>query len=226
MSSSATLAAIFDMDGVLIDSQEAHYQSWLAVADQTGRTMTREEFVHTFGHTSRQVIAEVWPERGFSPEQVAAIDRQKEEAFRRILAQNFPAMPGARALLEALAAEGFALAVGSSGPPENVALTIEQLGIGPLLGAVVTGTDVTHGKPDPEVFRKAGEKLGVPPSRCVVIEDAPDGVKAGRAAGMAVVGMTSSGRPRELLSQANLIVDSLQELSPARLRSVILGSPA
>lgn len=219
--SSTAVAAIFDMDGVLIDSQEAHYQSWLAVADQTSRAMTREEFIRTFGHTSREVIPQVWPERHFTADQIAALDRHKEEAFRRILAQDFPEMPGARALVQALAANGFAVAVGSSGPPENVALTIERLGIGPLLGAVVTGADVTRGKPDPEVFLRAAERLGLPPAQCVVIEDAPDGVKAAQAAGMAVVAITSSGRSPELLRAADRIIASLAELSPEGLRALV-----
>jgi beta-phosphoglucomutase len=219
--SATDLAGIFDMDGVLIDSYQAHFQSWLSVAEDTGRGMTQLEFDRTFGHTSREVIAEVWPEKGYSDEQIAALDRKKEAAFRRMLSDDFPEMPGARSLLNALAAAGFALAVGSSAPPENVDMVLDRLGIRPLLGAVVTGADVTRGKPAPEVFQIAADRLARPPQQCVVIEDAPDGVKAALAAKMAVVAITSSGRRREWLLEADLIVDSLEKLSPERLREVI-----
>ncbi len=221
MNPADTFAAIFDMDGVLIDSYQAHFQSWLAVANDTGRPMTRDEFDRTFGHTSREVIASLWPDKASTPEQIAVLDRKKEEAFRHILSQNFPEMPGACDLLQALAAAGDSLAVGSSGPPGNVAMVVDRLGIRPLLGAVVTGADVKRGKPDPQVFQIAAERLHHPPSRCVVIEDAPDGIRAALAAGMAVVAIASAPRSRDLLSAADLIVDSLTELSHDRLHQVI-----
>jgi beta-phosphoglucomutase len=226
MNATPRLAVIFDMDGVLIDSYEAHFQSWLAMTDETGRAMTQQEFDRTFGHTSREVIADVWPEKGFTAKQIAELDRKKEEVFRRLLDEDFPEMPGARKLLHDLAAAGFALAVGSSGPPENVQMTIDRLEIRPLLGAVVTGADVVRGKPDPQVFQIAAARLGRSPDECVVIEDAPDGVKAARAAGMAVVALSSTGRIRSLLTAADLIVGSLEELSPDRLREVIQQRPS
>src|SRR5690606_24181756 len=114
-----------------------------------------------------------------------------------------------------LHADGFRIAVGSSGPPENVDLAIEKLGIGPFLSAKVTGLDVTRGKPDPQVFLIAAQKLGVPPERCVVVEDAPAGVAAAKAAGMACVGFPSTGRTRDDVADADLIIASLNELSPA-----------
>ena len=127
-------------------------------------------------------------------------------------------MPGGLELLAGLHAAGFRLALGSSAPPENVELVIERLELGRWLDAVVTGRDVTRGKPDPQVFLLAAERLGVPPARCVVIEDAPVGIAAARAAGMAAVALASTGRTRESLAAADLVIDRLDELSPERLR--------
>jgi beta-phosphoglucomutase len=215
------LAVIFDVDGVLIDSYAPHYESWREIATGHGVDYTEAMFAKGFGRTSREIVAEQWGRADLAPEQVRAIDDAKEAAYRRIVADAFPGMPGARELVAALRAAGFRVAVGSSGPPENVDLAIEKLGLGPYLGAKVTGRDVTRGKPDPQVFLIAAEKLGVPPARCAVVEDAPAGVAAAKAAGMACVGFPSTGRTREDVAKADLIITGLADLSPETFRGLI-----
>jgi beta-phosphoglucomutase len=134
-------------------------------------------------------------------------------------------MPGAIDLLLALHAAGIRLAVGSSAPPENVNLVVEKLGVRDLLGAVVTGADVSRGKPDPQVFLVAAEHLEIAPARCAVIEDAPVGIAAANAAGMTSIGLLSTGRSREDLAAAVAVVRSLSEISPAMLRELIAQRP-
>lgn len=215
------IAAIFDMDGVLVDTYHAHFRSWRELAESEGIELTEADFSASFGRTSREIIAHHWKLEGGAGERVDELDRRKEAAFRRLLEEDFPAMPGAVELLGALRASGFRLAVGSSAPPENVEAVVSRLGIGDLLGAVVTGADVVRGKPDPQVFLLAAERLGVAPGQCVVVEDAPPGVKAAKTAGMAAVGMASTGRTAQELAEADLVVGSLSELSPAGLRELI-----
>lgn len=214
-------AVILDMDGVLVDTYHAHYRSWLAMAEPEGLSFTEAEFAPTFGRTSREIIAYFWGDGRYSDKEIAALDDRKEAAFRRMIEADFPAMPGAGELLRELHHAGFALALGSSGPPENIDLVLKKLSAGGLFQAVVTGMDVTRGKPDPQVFLIAAERLEMPPVRCAVIEDAPAGVAAANAAGMASVGLASTGRTRESLSAARLVVDSLAELSPKTLRGLI-----
>jgi beta-phosphoglucomutase len=216
------LGVIFDMDGVLVDSYQAHFRSWQAVAASRGRNMTQEEFDATFGRTSREIIAALWPESVSSEDEIARLDAQKEAAFRDILAAAFPPMPGVGQLLQSLHTAGFAMAVGSSGPPENVDLVLDRLGNRGLFGAIVHGMDVTRGKPDPQVFLLAADRLGIPAKRCAVVEDAPLGIAAAKAAGMASVGLASTGRNRSMLAAADLVVDSLADLSPATFRRLIL----
>jgi beta-phosphoglucomutase len=216
-------AAIFDMDGVLVDTYYAHYQSWLLMAKQAGLSFTEAEFAPTFGRTSREIIAHFWGDGRFSDAEIAALDAEKENAFRAIIAEKFPAMQGVEKLLDDLHVAGWYLAVGSSGPPENVDLTLDRLGKRDLFGAVVTGMDVTRGKPDPQVFLLAAKRLDVPVSRCVVIEDAQPGIAAAHAAGMLGVGFVSTGRTREELAQADLFISSLAELSPKLLGELIDG---
>jgi beta-phosphoglucomutase len=214
-------AVIFDMDGVLIDTYQAHYQSWVELAEAEGLHITESEFASTFGRTSREIIASLWGSNRCDDAQIAELDRRKEAAFRRIIEDNFPAMPGVGNLLRSLHEAGIRMALGSSGPPENVALALDRLGARDLFAAVVTCEDVTRGKPDPEVFLIAAERLGVAPARCAVVEDAPAGVAAANAAGMTSIGLSSTGRTPEDLTAAHLVVRSLAELSPKIVSDLI-----
>ena len=217
------LAVLFDMDGVLIDSFEAHFESWNVIARQEGKEMSRQQFAETFGRTSREIIALLWPEKAEDTAAIRRFDDRKEAAFREIIAEEFPAMAGVAALLASLSDAGIAMAVGSSGPPPNVALVVDRLRARDHFGALVTGEDVTRGKPDPQVFLMAAERLGVPPSRCVVVEDAPAGLQAAHAAGMACVGIASTGRTRDELAEADLVVDTLGQLSPDVFHQLVDG---
>ena len=218
---SGEYAAIFDMDGVLVDTYWAHYRSWLQMAEPEGLHFSEAEFAPTFGRTSREIIARFWGRDRYDDAQIAALDARKEAAFRRIVEADFPAMPGVHRLLNLLHQAGFRLAVGSSGPPENVDLVLEKLCTRNLFGAIITGSDVTRGKPDPQVFLLAAQRLGVLPGRCAVIEDAPAGLAAANAAGMASVGLLSTGRTPADLAAARAIVASLDEISPEMLRDLI-----
>ncbi len=219
------LGVIFDVDGVLVDSYDAHYESWLLLGRERGFTMSPEQFVTTFGRTSREVIRDCWPQLATSDEAVRELDERKEALYRDILRQNFPAMDGARELIDALAAAGFALAVGSSGPPPNVTLTLEQLGRQDKFQAVVTGQDVKFGKPNPQVFEIGAERLGLQPSHCLVIEDAPAGVEAAHAGGFVCLGLMSKGRNEDQLREADHVVSSLREVTPDLIARMIESGP-
>ena len=214
-------AVIFDVDGVLVDSYKAHFRSWQMLCQERGLAMSQDQFVATFGRTSREIIADLWGDHAGSDAAIAEFDDLKEAYYRDILRDNFPAMDGAVELIDALAAAGVRLAVGSSGPPENVYLVLDHLDRRQCFGGVVTGTDVQRGKPDPQVFQLGAERLGVAPQRCVVVEDAPAGVQAAHAAGMKCVAIASTGRVREDLRSAELIVDSLCELTVEQFRQLL-----
>ncbi len=215
------LAVIFDMDGVLVDTYHAHYRSWLMMAEREGLHFTAAEFGETFGRTSREIIAHFWGDGRFNDSEIAALDAEKKPPSARSSPRISPPCRARRNCSPRLHQSGFRLAVGSSGPPENVAMVIERLDAGRFFGAVVTGMDVTRGKPDPQVFLLAAERLGVPPSRCAVVEDARPGIEAAHAAGMKAVGLVSTGRTREELAEADLLAATLKELSPEVFRRLI-----
>ena len=211
-------AVIFDVDGVLIDSYQAHYQSWLAMFAERGVSFTAAEFRQTFGRTSHDIIAALYGAE-LTDADIRAWDDRKEALYRDLIRESFPAIDGAAELLDSLHAAGFRLGVGSSGPPENIVLTLECLQRAKLFDAVVTRSDVTRGKPDPQVFQIAAERLGATPAECVVVEDAPAGIEAANRAGMASVALTGTATRAEL-THAMLVVDSLRELTPERLRNL------
>jgi beta-phosphoglucomutase len=209
------LAVIFDVDGVLTDSYAPHFSAWQRMFAELGVQFTDDEFRQTFGRTNRDIFAELYPGE-ITDERSRELGDLKEAYYREIIAKDFTPLPGAVELIDALHDAGFKLAVGSSGPPENIELTLEKLGRADRFTAAATGADVQRGKPDPQVFLIAADRLGVPPERCAVIEDAAPGVEAANRAGMtsiAVLGTTT----REQLSHAKLVVESLRKLSPARI---------
>jgi beta-phosphoglucomutase len=216
---------IFDMDGVLVDSYQAHWESWRVMAAEIGQSLTEQQFAATFGRTSREIIAAHWGAGLLSPAQISQFDERKEHLYRELVERAFPAMDGAAELIHNLAAAGFRLAIGSSGPPENVALVIERLGIETEVRVRVTGRDVSRGKPDPEVFLKAAERLGLAATQCAVVEDAPVGITAANSAGMASIAMLSTGHTRESVEHARMVVTSLRELSADSIARLIESQP-
>lgn len=182
-------AAIWDLDGTLIDSQDDHFHAWCAAL---GRPLTREQFAGVFGHRPDEIVrALLGPD--LPDHAVADIVAAKWRAYRQRLQQH-PAtvQPGAREWLQRLAAAGWLQAVASDGARPNIEAVLASTGLAPLFGAVVSGDDVPHGKPDPAIFLLAARKLGAAPGRSIVIEDAPAGVEGAHRAGMRAVGVLTS----------------------------------
>ncbi len=214
----ARFAVIWDMDGVLIDSGAAHYDSWHALATEYGASITPEQFRQTFGMRNEEVIAHLFGDLplGKSAEMVL----RKEANFREeVRAGRVPTQPGARELLSALLSAGIPQAVATSAPPINAQTVLEALTLGAFFQAVVTGADVRMGKPDPEIFVRAAERLGRAAAECVVLEDAVVGVAAAKAAGARSVALVGSNSAAQLTG-ADLVIYSLSELSPARLAAL------
>jgi beta-phosphoglucomutase len=215
------LAVIFDMDGVLIDSYDAHFAGWKAMYQELGLDYSDEDFAADFGRTSRDILFRRFGDQ-LADARIRELDERKEALFRESLRQHFTAMDGAIELIDALSTAGFRIGIGSSAPPENIDLCLEMLGRRKKIAAIVTGKDVTRGKPDPQVFKMVAKRLEVDPAHCAVVEDAVHGIEAANRAGMKSVALVGTAT-REQLAEATLIVDSLRELSPPSLRALIRG---
>ena len=208
---------LWDMDGTLIDSAEYHWLTWRDALAQEGHTLTHEEFASFFGQRNDTILRRFFGD-AISDADVVRIGRDKEAAYRDMVrATGIEPLPGVREWLERLHDAGWRQAVASSAPPENIETIIDVLGFHELLQSWASGEEVAHGKPAPDVFLLAAEKLVVEPARCVVVEDAPAGVEAGRRGGMRTIGITSMNRPLD----ADVVVSSLEDLPPDSFERLI-----
>lgn len=192
----SAIAVIFDMDGVLVLTESAHWESWLEAARPRGAELSYAAFKSCFGRINPDCIPILFGPR--SPEESAAIADEKEAAFRRIVRAAVPLVPGIVDFLATLSEMGVRLGVGSSGPPENVKALLEGGGIARFFGATVDGSQVQRGKPAPDVFLIGAQRLGVSPAACAVIEDAPVGIRAAVAAGMIPIGVATTHAEADL----------------------------
>jgi beta-phosphoglucomutase family hydrolase len=217
MSNNKLEAVLWDLDGVIADTGIYHYQAWVDVFDKLGKTFTEAQFMHYFGQRHDTIIHGVLGE--VTQEEFDAITEEKQENYRQRVARNIQPMPGAIELIKSLGKNGIKTAIASSAPPENVDIIVKGLGIQNCFDAYARGTEVAEGKPSPLVFLLAAEKLAVEPAGCVVIEDAIAGVAAAKSAGMKCIAVTNS-HPRDKLEQADLVVDTLDDVSISDLKKL------
>lgn len=216
------LAVIFDLDGVLTDTAELHYLSWKIVADELRMPFDRSVSDQMRGLSRTESLAVLLREDAvrYSDEQKRRFTELKNEAYLRLVDRMTSAdlFPGTLDLLRGLRLRGVRIAVASSS--RNAGRVVERLGVGDLLDTLVDANTVSCSKPDPQVFLRAAEKLGVPPHYCVVIEDAEAGVAAARAGGMCVVGIG----PAERVGRADLVVGSMAALDADRIIGLLDAS--
>ncbi|MEX2225471.1 MAG: HAD family phosphatase [Dehalococcoidia bacterium] len=208
MPGSAGAAVLFDLDGVIVDSREHHLSAWTAFAREHAPHAAADYFHRTFGLRNDAIIGGLIED--IEPERLAELAARKEEIFRRSARGNLMLLPGVNELLDFLDEQAVAKAVVTSTPRANLDMILATLGIGARFEALVAEEDASRGKPDPEGFLVASQRVEVAPSQCVVIEDAPAGLQAAKAAGMRAIGVTTT-RPAADLGDADLVVESLAE---------------
>lgn len=198
------VAAIFDMDGTLVDNMAYHIDSWEAFCQRYSLPFSRETYHQQFnGRTSRDVLQLLFG-RTLTDVEVSDFTEEKEEMYRQLYRPHLKPIAGCAEFLETLKAHGVRLAVATSAPLSNVGFTLDGAGLTQFFEVVVHGAMVRRGKPDPETYRTTACKLGVGPSRCVVFEDALLGIESAQQAGMAVVGITTSHSADELATTTAL----------------------
>ena len=210
---------IFDWDGVILDSSGFHAMSWEILAEERGLPLPEGHFEKGFGLRNETIIPKIlkWASE---PEEVAELAFAKEEAYRSLIRKNgIEPLPGVKFLLKSLENGGHRFAVGSSTPKENLICAMELLGYQDTFQAILSGDDVTQGKPNPEVFLKAAKAIHCEPSNCVVFEDALPGIEAAKAGGMKVVGVATTNSLEEI-AHADLAVESLEEITLDRLQAL------
>lgn len=202
-------AVLWDMDGTLIDSEEFHWQSWRETMAEHGVAITKEQFLSSFGQRNDSIIPQ-WLGARCTPELVARIGNSKEERYRQLIREKgISPLPGVDGCVHMLRERGWFQAIASAAPRANIELVLAVLAFTHFFQAIVSAEDVRNGKPDPEVFLVAAARLGVPPERCIVLEDAAAGIQAAKAAGMRSIYVHAS--PQSL--SADRTIRSLDLLS-------------
>lgn len=220
-------AALFDMDGVLVDSNPFHFQAWARLSRAHHRQHTDEELRYGLsGRKSEDILRYLFGEET-TAEQLHRLAGEKEELFREMIHSRVSPITGLPLLLQQLAAAGWRCAVATSAPRANLELILGELRLSSFFGAEVTSEDVRLGKPHPQVYQLAAERLRMPPERCLVFEDAVAGIQAGRRAGMICVGLSTSCPAAELAAAgADLVVPDFVELTPGRLLQLLQKHPS
>ncbi|MDP9180806.1 MAG: HAD family phosphatase [Chloroflexota bacterium] len=202
-------AILWDLDGVIVDSGEYHYAAYVAVLAQRGVKLDKKRYYASlFGRRNWDILRDVLGD--LPDDELRAIAQQKEVKFRELARGHIAPLPGAKELLRRAHEAGLKQSIVSSTPRENIEMIVDSLGVRDDLDAIVGEEDSERGKPDPQPFTTAADRLAVPYEGCVVLEDAPEGIAAGKTAGMRTIGVTTT-RPAERLSEADLVVASLED---------------
>ncbi len=206
-------AVIFDLDGVIADSEPISGKSTAMVLARRGVTLTDDERLKAFGRRSPDIFSDALRARGkaFDSRAIEVMVAEKNSLMLSLMKGSLRAIPGSVELVNALSRSGLKLALATSSHRDKMEMEVKELGIKGLFSAVVTGDDVSRGKPDPEIFLLAASKLGVKPAECAVIEDSSFGVQAAKSAGMFAIGFASPNSPGQELSSADARVSDIRD---------------
>jgi HAD superfamily hydrolase (TIGR01509 family) len=198
------------MDGVLVDTGKAHFESWRQVLVEHGVPFGQEQFQATFGMNNAGILRVLISE-DIKSEEIQVIGDRKEELFRQAVKGNARLLPGVLEWLIRLKSQSLPQAVASSAPQANIDALVGELNLEGYFKAIVSGASMP-GKPSPDVFLEAARQIGVPAANCVVVEDAIAGVQAAHNAGMRCVAVTTTNSA-DALAAADIVVDRLDGLS-------------
>lgn len=217
-------AAIFDMDGTLVANSPVHIRAFEIFCARYGVTDWREKLANGFGMGNDDIMRLVMPEEVMREKGLAALADEKEAIYRELYAPEIHPIEGLRALLDRLRARGIRCAVGSSGCMANVEFVLRHCGIDDCFDARISGDRVSRCKPDPEIYLRAAEALGVAPSECVVFEDALAGIESARRAGAGRIVALATTLPRETLrteGHPDRIIDTYAEITDEELTQIL-----
>lgn len=202
---------IFDMDGLLVDSEVLHLKAWYTVFEKNGLVITEEEYVEEWIQGGRG-IKEYFVRKKLGPiEDALKIREEKKVLFDQLIVKELEIKPGAKELLNNLSGK-INLVLASASYKKSIEIIINKFDLEKYFEAILSVDDVTKAKPDPEIFLEAAKRMNIKPSECVVIEDAEKGLKAAKAAGMKCIIVPDQFTLKGDFSKADLIVDSLVRL--------------
>jgi beta-phosphoglucomutase len=210
---------IFDMDGTMVDNMMVHHRAWQRKLAALGLELTLEEVRLSIHGVNEEIIERLFGDR-FNPDERRQIAWEKESEYRDIFLSELSLIKGLDAFLAAAAAQDIPMGIGTAAPPENVNFVLDNLNLHPFFRTVIDASQVTKGKPDPEVFLRVAAGLGLPPDQCVVFEDSPTGAEAARRAGMSAVIVATTHSAEEFAHFDNVlqVITDFSALLPETVR--------
>lgn len=202
-----TEAFLFDLDGVIIDSSEFHKKSWMVLMSSNGINFSEEDFKRTFGKRNEEILKEYFP--NLPEREIKRMSYEKEELYRKFAKCNIKPIDGSIEIIKFIKEKGFKLALVSSTPRENIDFIFKELNLGEIFNTVVSGTDIKVGKPNPECYLVAAQKLDIKPQKCYVVEDSEHGLQAGKSAGSKCIGITTTHKE---LKNADIVIKNFKEM--------------
>ena len=216
-------AVIFDMDGVLVNSNPYHLEKWVEFLDHHKISYKREELPELILGKRNDTAFKYFLGPDLSPEESHRLSEEIEETFRKVFKPHARPLPGLDALIKECHAAGIPMAVASSAVRSNIEFVVDALGYRPYFQTMVSGDEVTHAKPDPEIYLKAADHLGVDPSDAVGFEDSYVGIGAVNNAGMKCVAIASTFPIEKLAPLADLAVPGFEDINLEKLRALFVA---
>jgi beta-phosphoglucomutase len=215
---------IFDMDGVIVDSNPYHRIALKQFCEKYGYSLSDEDLLtKIYGRTNKEWITNVFGV--LAPEQLNDYAEEKEALYRQLHEKDIVPLRGVRQFLTLLDQLKFPKAIGTSAPMINVEFILRKTDLTEYFQVILKDTDITIGKPHPEIYLKAAQRLGLAPDHCVVLEDSLSGIAAGRAAGCKVIGVATTHSPAELV-HTDLVIYDFEGLDPLELVKSLFGITA
>jgi HAD superfamily hydrolase (TIGR01509 family) len=210
-------AFLFDMDGVIIDSEPLHFDVDIRVMAHLGAVITQADLEPYVGMTNPAMWKAIREQYGFTHSVEEIIAYQLKDKLQELEKLETVPIEGIRELLEELKSQGIAIGLASSSPRVFIEAVLGKFGISDYFGCIISGEEVPQGKPAPDVYLEAAAALGVQPADCVVLEDSRNGVRAAKAAGMRAIGFRNPNSGNQDLSEADMAVDKISEIKIAGL---------
>tara|TARA_Y100000588_G_scaffold21269_1_gene21457 strand:- start:3981 stop:4652 length:672 start_codon:yes stop_codon:yes gene_type:complete len=220
---SNAIGALFDWDGVIIDSHNQHEESWSKLANEENKKLPDDFFKLTFGMRNENIIPKFFSNwiDVTNEREIARLADRKEEIYREIIiSEGIEPLPGVRDLLQSLKSERIACSIASSTPFANIEAVMNIIELSDYFEAITAAEDVRNGKPSPEVFLKAAGKIALDPKNCVVFEDAHVGIEAGLAANMHVIAVANT-HPIESLGKAHTVLENLKDIDAEKIKMLL-----
>lgn len=210
---------IFDMDGVITDNNQYHEQAWTEFCSNYGISLTEEEIhQYIFGRVARDTLEYIF-KRELSPDELSTYLDQKERIYRKLYEPHIKPVKGLMGLMASLKRQEYKLALATSAPPGNVDFMFHHIAIQQFFDIVLDGDSIKKGKPDPEIYLKAVDWLGLTPTECIIFEDSMPGIKAAIAAGATVIGLATTHQAA-LLKGVDMVIKDFTEFNAERIADI------